>query len=98
MHVCIVQLNSIPGEVLCAGRENLCCNLAELNADFMSLFLERYNGDAMNVPPAEIVKGSRSSFHTKFCHHSSEYLLDGPIASNNIQEVRIVLSIWCSVA
>ncbi|RCN49936.1 putative translation elongation factor G [Ancylostoma caninum] len=54
-----VEQNSIPGDILCAGREILCCNLAELNADFMSLFLEHYNGDAMNVPSSAIVKALR---------------------------------------
>ncbi|EYB82093.1 hypothetical protein Y032_0367g38 [Ancylostoma ceylanicum] len=54
-----VEPDSIPGEVLCAGRENLCCSLAEMNADFMSLFLEQYNGDAMSVPSAAIVKALR---------------------------------------
>ncbi|KAL6738695.1 hypothetical protein Aduo_012216 [Ancylostoma duodenale] len=54
-----VEPNSVPGDILCAGRETLCCNLAELNADFMSLFLEHYNGDAMNVPSSAIVKALR---------------------------------------
>ncbi|CAJ0603323.1 unnamed protein product [Cylicocyclus nassatus] len=54
-----VEMKQHLGDVLHAGRENLCCHLAELNADFMSLFLEKHNGDAMEVPSASIARAMR---------------------------------------
>ncbi|VDO76127.1 unnamed protein product [Heligmosomoides polygyrus] len=47
------------GDALAQSREDLCCSLSELDSDFISLFLEQYNGNAMAVPPAVIVKALR---------------------------------------
>uniref|UniRef100_A0A0K0CUJ7 Tr-type G domain-containing protein n=1 Tax=Angiostrongylus cantonensis TaxID=6313 RepID=A0A0K0CUJ7_ANGCA len=40
-------------------RERLCCDLSDLDREFMSVFLEKYNGDAISVPSPVIIKALR---------------------------------------
>ncbi|KAK6750679.1 hypothetical protein RB195_002568 [Necator americanus] len=54
-----VEPDSIPGEVLSTGRENLCCSLAEMNTEFMPLFLDQCNGNAMATSTGAIVRALR---------------------------------------
>ncbi|KAK5980206.1 hypothetical protein GCK32_003635 [Trichostrongylus colubriformis] len=54
-----VEVNTHAGEILTAIRENLCCDLSELDMEFMTLFLDSFGGDPMKVPTAEIVKALR---------------------------------------
>ncbi|PIO60992.1 hypothetical protein TELCIR_17498, partial [Teladorsagia circumcincta] len=50
------ETNTHIGDILRASRENLCCDLSDLDAPFMSLFLESSGGDPMKVSQAEIIK------------------------------------------
>ncbi|PIO75645.1 elongation factor Tu GTP binding domain protein [Teladorsagia circumcincta] len=54
-----VETNTHMGDILRASRENLCCDLSDLDAPFMSLFLEGSGGDPMKVSQAEIIKALR---------------------------------------
>ncbi|VDM64633.1 unnamed protein product [Angiostrongylus costaricensis] len=54
-----VELASHVGEVFSTYRERLCCDLSDLDQEFMSLFLEKYNGDAVSVPSPVIIKALR---------------------------------------
>ncbi|KAK6017823.1 hypothetical protein OSTOST_16647, partial [Ostertagia ostertagi] len=42
-----VESDTPVGDVLRASRENLCCDLSDLDAEFMSLFLDGSGGDPM---------------------------------------------------
>ncbi|KAK6022288.1 hypothetical protein OSTOST_12021, partial [Ostertagia ostertagi] len=54
-----VESDTPVGDVLRASRENLCCDLSDLDAEFMSLFLDGSGGDPMKVPQVEIIKALR---------------------------------------
>ncbi|KAJ1367235.1 hypothetical protein KIN20_028100 [Parelaphostrongylus tenuis] len=54
-----IELESPVGEVLSSCRERLCCDLSDLDPEFMSMFLENYNGDAVAVPSSVIIKALR---------------------------------------
>ncbi|WKY06514.1 hypothetical protein Q1695_006587 [Nippostrongylus brasiliensis] len=54
-----VEQNSFAGEVLASARENLCCSISECDSEFMSLFFDQYNGDAMGVPSTVIIQALR---------------------------------------
>ncbi|KAE9419936.1 hypothetical protein Angca_002368, partial [Angiostrongylus cantonensis] len=54
-----VELESHVGEAFSIYRERLCCDLSDLDREFMSVFLEKYNGDAISVPSPVIIKALR---------------------------------------
>uniref|UniRef100_A0A7I4YPB5 Protein synthesis factor and Translation elongation factor EFG EF2 domain containing protein n=1 Tax=Haemonchus contortus TaxID=6289 RepID=A0A7I4YPB5_HAECO len=54
-----VEPDTHAGEVLRASRENLCCELSELDTEFMTLFLENCGGVSMKVSPVDIIKATR---------------------------------------
>lgn len=53
------ELESNVGEVLSSYRERLCCDLSDLDPEFMSVFLDRYNGDAVSIPSSVIIRALR---------------------------------------
>uniref|UniRef100_A0A1I7WNB2 Tr-type G domain-containing protein n=1 Tax=Heterorhabditis bacteriophora TaxID=37862 RepID=A0A1I7WNB2_HETBA len=55
-----VQSNTLSDEIFSDGRETLCYMLAEHDPEFMSLFLDKYDGKIDKVSREEIIKVLRS--------------------------------------